>query len=105
MSASQLIHVRQETNDSRVERSTIFQTFFRADRVELLDDGSMKLQFNAQALDGSSEEKFYTILHVDNTPEKNMEILLDARKRQNWYTQKRAETPGLDIPPSSAKAS
>jgi hypothetical protein len=57
----------------------------------------IKCRFDAQAPDESKEVRWVAI-SASNTPEQNMDILRDARRRQAWYEAQRHEVPGIDVP-------
>lgn len=64
---------------------------------------SITCHFDARASDGSHESRPVKI-HRENTPEQNMEILFEARRRQAWYQNCRHEQAGIDVePPNPAE--
>lgn len=99
----------QETEQERMRRlyqqqgqDDLLQNFFGVSETKIMQDGSIVCYFDAKSPDGS-EEKRPVRISPKNSPELNMDILRDARKRQHWYRTQRHEVEGIDVPPPEKK--
>lgn len=94
-----------ESSRERLEREytgdgmrIVLTDFFGVDAIAREKGKSdIKCRFDADAPDGSQEAR-WVIISPDKTPEQNMDILREARRRQAWYQSHRHEVPGIDVP-------
>ena len=62
---------------------------------------SIQVRFVALNQDETAREERLYILRASNSPEENMRILLEARKRQAWFQRHSDEVDVSDIDPNA----